>query len=286
MPVPRFLSTTSLTPRVEAITCILNINHQPTFQLYNIDHSENLHSTPASMLGTRFPLSTACRALQPPVNSLKASPSARCGRRYLNTFYSDPASLSIRSRIIQSTKTIRLQIRSESTVAAPASSSGTVNPTQTLTWNRFLQLRKVRRRISLVASVTCAVTAFVGGVSYISANPEVETKISPALGLDPFITMGIMTFAFGACGWLAGPFVAEILFNLRYRSMTPMIKAVSYKLPIYGWDIANALNYRKRKSSLQESRNTESTRQHRPLETQYRIIMGRRLVALWIIEGG
>jgi hypothetical protein len=123
------------------------------------------------------------------------------------------------------------------------------------------------------------VTAFVGGVSYISANPEVETKISPALGLDPFITMGIMTFAFGACGWLAGPFVAEILFNLRYRSMTPMIKAVGYTLPGYRWAYANSLNHRKRKNSLQESRSTESTRQRHLLETQYRITMGRRLAA-------
>jgi mitochondrial import inner membrane translocase subunit TIM23 len=78
-----------------------------------------------------------------------------------------------------------------------------------------------------VASVACAMTAFVGGVSYISSNPEIENKISPALGLDPFITMGIMTFAFGAGGWLAGPFIAEILFNLRYRSMTQLMKAVS-----------------------------------------------------------
>jgi len=69
----------------------------------------------------------------------------------------------------------------------------------------------------------CAIAALTGGVSYISSSPDIEAKIGPVLGLDPLITMGILTFACGAGGWLLGPFVGSAVFGMRYRSMSRMI---------------------------------------------------------------
>lgn len=35
--------------------------------------------------------------------------------------------------------------------------------------------------------------------------------------LDPFITLGLITFTCGGLGWLAGPVVGTAVFNLRNR---------------------------------------------------------------------
>jgi len=35
--------------------------------------------------------------------------------------------------------------------------------------------------------------------------------------LDPFVTMGLMTFSFAALGWLVGPVLGTVVFNLFKR---------------------------------------------------------------------
>lgn len=181
------------------------------------------------MLAKRISLSSTCHALKPSPRGPRRSSCIPYQRQCLSTIRSKSTILTIRARALPHIRSVRLQIRSESTVAAPPPQSSTLsNGEQPLTWNRFLQLRKVRRRISLVASIACAMAAFVGGVSYISSTPDVENKISSVLGLDPLITMGILTFACGAGGWLIGPFIGGAVFSLRYRSMTRMMAEVSF----------------------------------------------------------
>jgi mitochondrial import inner membrane translocase subunit TIM23 len=179
------------------------------------------------MLATRVPFNSGCNALK---RSKIVRSSAFCiqfQRQYLCTFRQKPAISTLRPNILPLARSIRIQVRTQSAAAAsPAQPSSTNTSQQPLTWNRFLQLRKVRRRLSLIASIACAVGALVGGVSYISSTPDIESKISPAIGLDPFITMGLMTFACGAAGWLVGPFIGGALFSLRYRSMTRLIAEV------------------------------------------------------------
>lgn len=80
--------------------------------------------------------------------------------------------------------------------------------------------------MNLVASIVCMITALGGGITYISQHPELEAKISPLIGLDPLITMGIMTIASGGIGWLMGPTIGGRIFKLRYRSMSRMIAEV------------------------------------------------------------
>jgi len=105
-----------------------------------------------------------------------------------------------------------------------------------------------------------------GGISYISQNPELEAKVSPLIGLDPLITMGIMTFACGAAGWLIGPFIGGAMFSLRYRSfnrmiaekekefytrirkfrVNPEVSSLSNPVPdYYGEKIGSVMDYRK-----------------------------------------
>lgn len=41
--------------------------------------------------------------------------------------------------------------------------------------------------------------------------------------LDPFITMGLITFACGAAGWLIGPILGTGVFNWRNRKFRPQM---------------------------------------------------------------
>jgi len=136
---------------------------------------------------------------------------------------------SITPFTFRATTRLRPQRRLASTVVSPTSSlsSASTNASvQPLTWNRFLQLRRTRRRISLAASITFALGAFAGGAIYIGNTPDIEAKVGPLIGLDPLITMGIMTFACGAAGWLVGPFIGAAVFGMRTRSMSKLIAEV------------------------------------------------------------
>ncbi|KAI9878338.1 MAG: TIM23 complex component [Pleopsidium flavum] len=82
-----------------------------------------------------------------------------------------------------------------------------------LDWNRFLQLRKVRRRYNLVASIGSSIGTTAMGVSFLSQQ-DMEALGGQLFGLDPFVVLGLTTAAFGALGWLAGPFVGNAAFNV------------------------------------------------------------------------
>ncbi|MCJ1368676.1 TIM23 complex component [Acarospora aff. strigata] len=88
--------------------------------------------------------------------------------------------------------------------------------TDHLDWNRFLQLRKVRRRYNLVASIGSSIGTTMLGVSVISQQ-DMETLGGQMFGLDPFVVLGLTTAGFGALGWLAGPFVGSAAFNMFNR---------------------------------------------------------------------
>ena len=79
-----------------------------------------------------------------------------------------------------------------------------------LDWNTFFQLRKTRRRIQMAFSgVGGVVGGLAGGMSLSSGVAE------PLLGqvpLDPFVTLGLMTFSFSALGWLVGPSMGNAVF--------------------------------------------------------------------------
>ncbi|KAI9739571.1 MAG: TIM23 complex component [Cirrosporium novae-zelandiae] len=107
------------------------------------------------------------------------------------------------------------------TSTSPSSSSSTISHPSNinghaLTWNRFLQLRRIRRRFNLTAAIASTVLTTIGGVSVISSQ-DLDSFGASQFGLDPVVVLGIMTAGFAAIGWLIGPVVGNRVFALRYR---------------------------------------------------------------------
>jgi len=117
----------------------------------------------------------------------------------------------------------------QSSTAAPGAgmpSSGVPELDSPLTWNRFLALRKQRRRISLISSMVCAVVCLAGGVVII-ASQDIEAFGAQIYGFDTIFVLGLSTLAFGVVGWLIGPFMGNAVFNTWHRKLRQQIAAVS-----------------------------------------------------------
>jgi import inner membrane translocase subunit TIM23 len=112
---------------------------------------------------------------------------------------------------------------------APAVEAPTASPKQDpdsqLTWNRFLALRKTRRRISLVASIISASGAIAVGIVVLSTQ-DVDSMGAQMLGLDPIIVLGLSTVACGLVGWLIGPFFGNAFFNVWHKRLRGQIALV------------------------------------------------------------
>jgi import inner membrane translocase subunit TIM23 len=121
-------------------------------------------------------------------------------------------------------------VRCASTASASSQTPGHQNPSPntsgTLTWNRFLTLRRTRRKISVVASSISAVATTYAGLR-VFIERGYDTALSASLGLDPILTTGLSTLAFLAVGWLVGPFFGNAAFNMRYSSIRKEIENVS-----------------------------------------------------------
>lgn len=127
---------------------------------------------------------------------------------------------------------IRIQLQSKrpnstTTTTASGTNKATEDPDAVLTWNRFLTLRKTRRRVSLVASVVGGLTFFGAGIIVLTTN-DFDQMGAQHLGLDPFITLGLGTFACGTLGWLLGPFLGTALFNMYYKRLVPQMRVVCF----------------------------------------------------------
>ena len=115
-------------------------------------------------------------------------------------------------------------IRSVSTTSPPPSSQDP-NPAHTtqhtlpgrLDWNTFFKLRRTRRYYQLGSSITTSLTGFVAGAQAITMS-DMDALVSQ-IPLDPFITLGLITFTCGGIGWLMGPIVGTGIFNLQNRKV-------------------------------------------------------------------
>lgn len=56
---------------------------------------------------------------------------------------------------------------------------------------------------------------FVGGAQVLTRT-DMDAIVSQ-IPLDPFITLGLITFTCGGLGWLAGPIVGTSIFNWQNR---------------------------------------------------------------------
>jgi import inner membrane translocase subunit TIM23 len=102
--------------------------------------------------------------------------------------------------------------------AAAASKPGP----EPLTWNRFLALRKQRRRISLVGSIICAGAGAGIGITVLSTSDFDLMQF----GIDPTFVIGGAFIGSALLGWLVGPFFGTAVFNMRYRALRGQIAQV------------------------------------------------------------
>lgn len=171
-----------------------------------------------------LPVRTLSRAL-PRVSCLalpaKSSFSTSCSRQLL----AQPKRIA--QPISQQCLRIRQPVFNRHASSAPAvdaaaASASKSSNVEALTWNRFLALRKQRRRISLVASILCAGAGAAVGMTALSASEFDVMQFS----IDPTFVIGGAFIASALLGWLAGPFFGNAAFNLRYKSIAQQIVRV------------------------------------------------------------
>lgn len=170
-----------------------------------------------------LPLRTLSRAVPKPSSCLAQRTSAfsTCSRRQvLFPSQSKPLSQQICQRIRPTLHS--QQRRAVSSAPAFDASSSTSTAGESLTWNRFLALRKQRRRISLVASILCAGAGAAIGITVLSTS-EFDVM---QFGIDPTFVIGGAFIGSALLGWLAGPAFGNAAFNLRYRAIRGQIARV------------------------------------------------------------
>ncbi|MCJ1322752.1 TIM23 complex component [Xylographa vitiligo] len=110
--------------------------------------------------------------------------------------------------------------QASSNISPPGASTTTPNTPPTLSWNRFLHLRAIRRRFNLVASITTSLATTAGGISFLSQQ-DMDKLGTLLFGLDPIMAMGLGAVGCGALGWLLGPFAGNAAFSMWYRRLGP-----------------------------------------------------------------
>ncbi|PMD64352.1 Pam17-domain-containing protein [Hyaloscypha bicolor E] len=109
-------------------------------------------------------------------------------------------------------------IRHASSISTPPPHETSTTSTQNvdhLDWNTFFKLRKTRRWYQLGSSIGTGLGGFVLGAQALTRS-DMDALVSQ-IPLDPFITLGLITFTCGGIGWLTGPIVGTGVFNLRNR---------------------------------------------------------------------
>ncbi|KAL3417940.1 presequence translocase-associated motor subunit [Phlyctema vagabunda] len=107
--------------------------------------------------------------------------------------------------------------------ASTSTSSQTTAVGDHLDWNTFFKLRKTRRWYQLGSSVGTGINGVVLGAQVLS-RADMDPIVSQ-IPLDPFITLGMITFACGGLGWLAGPSLGTAAFNYRNRKFKSQMDA-------------------------------------------------------------
>lgn len=117
--------------------------------------------------------------------------------------------------------------------ASTTADSPTAPAQQHLDWNTFFKLRKTRRRLQLGSSVGTTAFGMLGGAQVLAMSDM--DKIVSQVPLDPFITLGLITFSCGGLGWLMGPVVGTGIFNTLNRKYIPEMNLVGFSDHINQW---------------------------------------------------
>ncbi|CCF45808.1 hypothetical protein CH063_14763 [Colletotrichum higginsianum] len=191
-----------------------------------------------------------------PIGLVAMGPIARTSA----AFAAASSSSSIVARVVRQPCSQRCNATAAAAAAQPKAAAV---PGDKLDWETFFQLRKSRRRWQLGFSIISGLGSFVGGAGILATG--VADPLVTQVPLDPFITMGMMTMAFGALGWLVGPSVGSLVFytlNKRWKNqmtikekeffarikknrVDPSVSSVGNPVPdFYGEKISSVKGYR------------------------------------------
>ncbi|KOS20703.1 Presequence translocated-associated motor subunit PAM17 [Escovopsis weberi] len=164
------------------------------------------------MLPVRAALPPFSRAHHSPaiLRTSTPSPLSRAPPRSSSSSSSSPSSASA---LLSSSGLRVASSRSYAAQAAPAAPAAQAP----LTWDTFFTLRLRRRRIQLAFSVTAGLLGGAAG-AVLLAEGFAEPLVAQ-IPLDPFVTLGLLTFACAGMGWLVGPTIGNQVFYLVNRRL-------------------------------------------------------------------
>ncbi|EGV65063.1 TIM23 complex component [Yamadazyma tenuis] len=94
--------------------------------------------------------------------------------------------------------------------------STSTQPSASLNWVEYFNLKKQNNRINLASSV---ITGALGGLLTLNYLGNIEIDVEkPIMGFDPFIVMGGAVVVGSGIGYLLGPFLGTPFFGLLNRA--------------------------------------------------------------------
>jgi hypothetical protein len=126
------------------------------------------------------------------------------------------------------------------------------------------------------------------GVQVLSSQ-NLENLGAQVMGLDPFVVLGMATAACGAVGWLVGPFLGNAIWGLvnrRFKTAVAVVSPFCLSFALVHDKLDTNSIFRKRKSSLTESSDTESILHPILSRTPFQITTVKRLAASRAIDNG
>ncbi|KAL4077218.1 mitochondrial import protein Pam17 [Scleroderma yunnanense] len=95
--------------------------------------------------------------------------------------------------------------------------------TQSLTWSKYLDIRRRKRRWETAVTIPCTLLGLAGGVAYFGSMETDATK--PIMGVDPLFFYGGCTIACMGLGYLVGPIIGSACWRLTHRRTMNLIEA-------------------------------------------------------------
>ncbi|KAI0034038.1 mitochondrial import protein Pam17 [Vararia minispora EC-137] len=111
-------------------------------------------------------------------------------------------------------------------------------PRAALSWEKYLAIRKQKRKWEVTMTVPCVILGLVGGASYFGSLEVDPTKpifvrlylvlmacLTPRQGVDPMIFFGGATLGTAGLGYLLGPIIGSQLWRTTHRRTLALIEA-------------------------------------------------------------
>ncbi|KAL8767259.1 MAG: hypothetical protein Q9209_006185 [Squamulea sp. 1 TL-2023] len=188
--------------------CHIQTRHQPSTCFF---HTPSRPSPQQKFL-SQHPLTSIRFASDTSTHPASTHPSAS------SPAASNPASVPPASTISPPTRSEAQEPSSPSTTNTNPNTTPSTSTSDTLTWNTYLSLRRLRRRYSLLASLLSSTTTTTLGIFTIDRNMDyLGSLLGNTFGVDPIFMLAAATIGAGGVGWLLGPFVGEGVFRGVYR---------------------------------------------------------------------